>query len=61
MSYCKMLMNDISLKVETNDIKSVFLKLAPHSKLQFENSKRFAWKITWKTDQINFAHFTKDG
>ena len=36
-----------------------FFKLAPHSKIQLENSTHFTWRITVKTDEINFAHFNK--
>ena len=33
-----------------------FSKLRPHSKIQFEKSMGFPWKITRKTDEIGFAH-----
>ena len=36
----------------------LFSKLAPHPKIQFENSTRFTWRIIGKSDEINFAHFT---
>ena len=38
-----------------------FFKLAPHSKIQSENSTHFTWRITGETDEINFAHFTING
>ena len=31
---------------------SSFFKLTPHSKIRFENSTHFTWRITGKTDEI---------
>ena len=47
----------IWLKVQVPAVAMVhtivlFLKLAPHSKIQFENITRFTWRITGKTHEI---------
>ena len=42
-------------------LQSVFTKFGLHSKIQFENSTGFSRRVTGKTGEISFAHFTLNG